>query len=191
MGWRSGDIPARWPMRGGTSSTVQDDAATRHVGHAASVHCKGGRPHDLGDTCSARRPVVAVRNRHHRSGVQEQNAAQAVRQRSVRILRSGKKRWTPGHAIWVSDVFAWRGSPASWNEGLVQVTDASLHEHIDAQTAKKLHRLGDAPVVASLTLVGGAVIDVAALPEQRSALMGPFATQPSAERQQAVEHSPQ
>ena len=104
----------------------------------------------------------------------------------VRVLRAGKKRWTRGHAIWVSDVFAWRASPASWNEGLEQVTDASLREHIDAQTAKKLHRLGDSPVVASLTLVDGAVIDVAARPEQRSALMGPFAGQPSGVRPQAV-----
>ena len=96
----------------------------------------------------------------------------------VRVLRSGKKRWIRGHAIWVSDVFAWRASPAAWHEGLEQVTDASLHELVDAQTAKKLHRLGDCPVVASLTLVGGDVIDVAARPEHRSALMGPFAKQP-------------
>ena len=109
----------------------------------------------------------------------------------VRVLRSGKKRWTRGHAIWVSDVFAWRASPAAWKEGLEQVTDASLHEHLDAETAKKLHRLGDSPVVASLTLVGGVVIDVAARAEHRSALMGPFAGQPTALRPQAVvEHSP-
>jgi hypothetical protein len=108
---------------------------------------------------------------------------------SVRVLRAGKKRWTRAHAIWVSDVFAWRASPASWNEGLVQVTDASLHEHVDAETAKKLHRLGDSPVVASLTLVGGAVIEVAARPEHRAALMGPFANQPSPVRPQTVEHS--
>jgi hypothetical protein len=31
----------------------------------------------------------------------------------VRILRPGKKRWTRGHAIWVSDVFAWRASSAA------------------------------------------------------------------------------
>jgi hypothetical protein len=36
----------------------------------------------------------------------------------VRVLRAGKKRWIRAHAIWVSDVFAWRASPASWNEGL-------------------------------------------------------------------------
>ena len=31
----------------------------------------------------------------------------------VRVRRPGKKRWTRGHAIWVSDVFAWRGTPAA------------------------------------------------------------------------------
>ena len=34
----------------------------------------------------------------------------------VRVLRPGKTRWTRGHAVWVKDVFAWRGSPAAWNE---------------------------------------------------------------------------
>jgi hypothetical protein len=29
----------------------------------------------------------------------------------VRVKRLGKQRWTRGHAIWVSDVFAWQGSP--------------------------------------------------------------------------------
>jgi hypothetical protein len=38
------------------------------------------------------------------------------------ILVAGKRRWTRGHAIWVSDVFAWRGSPAAWNEELLWVT---------------------------------------------------------------------
>jgi len=109
----------------------------------------------------------------------------------VRILRSGKKRWIRGHAIWVSDVFVWRASPASWNEGLEQVKDAAVHEHVDSQTAKKLHGLGDSPIVASITLVDGGVIDVATRPEHHSALMGPFASLPSAERTQAVGHSPQ
>jgi hypothetical protein len=92
----------------------------------------------------------------------------------VRVLRPGKKRWTRGHAVWVSDVFAWRASPASWKEGLAQVTDASSHESVDPQTMKKLRRLGDSPAVTSLTLVGGEMIDVAARQEHRSALMGPF-----------------
>jgi hypothetical protein len=39
----------------------------------------------------------------------------------VRVKHPGKERWTRGHAIWVSDVFAWRGSPGVWNEDLVHV----------------------------------------------------------------------
>ena len=40
----------------------------------------------------------------------------------ARVKRPGKTRWTRGHAIWVSDVFAWRRSPAAWSEDLVHVT---------------------------------------------------------------------
>src|SRR5512132_4168566 len=39
----------------------------------------------------------------------------------VRVRRPGKTRWTRGHAIWISDVFAWRGSPAAWSEDLLHV----------------------------------------------------------------------
>jgi hypothetical protein len=106
----------------------------------------------------------------------------------VRVLRPGKKRWTRGNAIWVSDVFAWRASPASWNEDVFQVTDASLHEPVDSQTMKKLHRLGENPAVASFALNGGALIDVAARADHRSALVGPFARQPQAVGAPAVEH---
>ena len=65
----------------------------------------------------------------------------------VRILQPGKKRWTRGHAVWVSDVFAWRASPASWKEGLAQVTDASPQQSIDPPTSKKLKRLGEGRAV--------------------------------------------
>ena len=44
----------------------------------------------------------------------------------VRVKRPGKTRWTRGHAVWVSDVFAWRGSPAAWSEDIVQVTGVRL-----------------------------------------------------------------
>jgi hypothetical protein len=44
----------------------------------------------------------------------------------VRVLKPGKTRWTRGHAVWISDVFAWRGSPAAWNEGLLHVLAASV-----------------------------------------------------------------
>lgn len=91
----------------------------------------------------------------------------------VRVLRPGKKRWTSGHGIWVSDVFAWRGSPAAWNEDLVQAKAVSLR-YADKEEGGKLHRIGDSPVIASLTLAGGETLEVAARAEHRSALAGPF-----------------
>jgi hypothetical protein len=44
----------------------------------------------------------------------------------VRVLRPGKTRCTRGHAIWVSNVFAWRGSPAAWREELARVVAATV-----------------------------------------------------------------
>jgi hypothetical protein len=91
----------------------------------------------------------------------------------VRVLRPGKKRWTSGHGIWVSDVFAWRGSPAAWNEDLLQVSGVAIH-CADAQERGKLHRIGEHPVVASLALDAGATLKVAARREHQSILAGPF-----------------
>ena len=93
----------------------------------------------------------------------------------VRVHRPGKKRWSRGHAIWVSDVFGWRGSPAAWREDLVQVTRATLRAS-DAEEQKKLHRLGENPAVATLTLAGGETLKVASRREQGAALLGPFTT---------------
>jgi hypothetical protein len=96
----------------------------------------------------------------------------------VRVLRPGKKRWTSGHGLWVSDVFAWRGSPAAWNEDLFQVSGVSIHS-ADAKEREKLHRIGDDPVVASFELDGGANLKVAVRHEDQSILAGPF-VQPTA-----------
>lgn len=91
----------------------------------------------------------------------------------VRVRHPGTKRWTRGHAIWVSDVFAWRGSPAAWKEDLLQVTGASLRV-ADPEECKKLRRLGEDPAVATLALADGENFDVAAAPERHAALLGPF-----------------
>ena len=91
----------------------------------------------------------------------------------VKVLRPGKKRWTSGHGLWVSDVFAWRGSPAAWSEDLSQVDGASLHI-ADEEEQKKLHRLGDDPAVASFALADVTSLEVATRHEHRSALVGPF-----------------
>jgi hypothetical protein len=93
----------------------------------------------------------------------------------VRVLRPGRSRWMRGHAVWVSDVLAWRGSPAAWTEELAQVTAVDLRQ-VNPGERKPLHRLGDAAVVAVLTTVDGRTLLVAAADEHRSALQGPFAS---------------
>ena len=92
----------------------------------------------------------------------------------IRVLRPGRSRWTFGHGVWVSDVFAWRGSPAAWREDLVQVSGASLRA-ADVEERKKLHRVGDQPVIATFELAEGGTLEVATGAEHRSALLGPFA----------------
>lgn len=96
----------------------------------------------------------------------------------VRVKRPGKTRWTRGHGIWVSDVFAWRGSPAAWNEDLLHVADVTLRSP-SAEEQKKLHRLGDRFAVATLSVVGDDPVEVATGSGQRTALVGPF--QPTVE----------
>jgi len=93
---------------------------------------------------------------------------------SVRVLRPGKKRWTRGHAVWVSDVFAWRGSPAAWNESLEQIVSARLLNP-STEDLKKLRRLGEGPAVVSLTTNEGISLQVATTVEHRTALLGPYA----------------
>ena len=91
----------------------------------------------------------------------------------VRVLRPGKKRWIRGHAVWVSGVFAWRGSPAAWNEDLEPIVGASLRD-ATPEDLKRLHRMGDSVVVATLTTDNDTVLQVATAIEHRSALLGPF-----------------
>lgn len=106
----------------------------------------------------------------------------------VRVRRPGKTRWARGHAVWVSDVLAWRGSPAAWNENIFQVMGATVRG-ADAEERKALHLLGDDPVIATLTTADGSAFAVAAKAEHRSALLGPFLTgsEPVA-AESAVEH---
>ena len=92
----------------------------------------------------------------------------------VRVLRPGKKRWTRGHAVWVSDVFAWRGSPAAWNEDLERIVSVSLQE-ATPEDLKGLHRMGTDVVVVTLTTNDETVLHAATSGVHRSALLGPFA----------------
>ena len=92
----------------------------------------------------------------------------------VRMRRAGKKRWSPGHGVWVHDVFAFRGSPAAWKEALGWATDARTRP-ANEQERKKLHRIGENPIVVTLTLEGRETLELAARPEHQADLMGPFA----------------
>jgi len=92
----------------------------------------------------------------------------------VRIHPPGKKRWLPGHGVWVHDVFAFRGSPAAWKEALLWVTATSARPATDEER-KKLRRIGVGPIVATFALAGGGEIELAARAEHRARLLGPFA----------------
>jgi hypothetical protein len=87
------------------------------------------------------------------------------------------KRWIRGHGLWVHDVWAFRGSPASWNEKLVWATGANVRSATDEET-KKLH-LGERPLVATLQTDQG-TIEIAGTAENRSTLLGPYAPLPIA-----------
>jgi hypothetical protein len=94
----------------------------------------------------------------------------------VRIRVAGKGRWHPGHGFWVHDVFAFRGSPAAWNESLVQVGRVAAAQPATEEQKKGLHRLGDHPVVANFELVPKGSLQLAAHAEHASLLLGPFGT---------------
>ncbi len=84
-----------------------------------------------------------------------------------------KKRWTSGHGVWVSDVFAWGGSTAAWKSELAWATGLATRPADDGER-KKLRRLGDSPLIASLALAEGGTVEVAAKREHRAGLLGPF-----------------
>lgn len=92
---------------------------------------------------------------------------------AVRMRKRGAARWTPGHAVWTHDVLAFRGSPAAWREALLWVTAADVRE-ATSDERKKLHRIGERPVVATFTIEDGSVVEVAARAEDRNRLLGVF-----------------
>jgi hypothetical protein len=89
----------------------------------------------------------------------------------VHVRAAGAKRWTRGHGIWTHDVFAFRGSPAAWQEKLMWVRTVTPVA-LDAPTSKKLHRLGADPTVVSLLDQTGTSTDVAVSSVHRDALLG-------------------
>jgi hypothetical protein len=57
---------------------------------------------------------------------------------------------------------------------LTQVANATARDPT-AEERKRLHRIGDEPVVALLTLVDGSTLDVGARAGDEAKLLGPFA----------------
>ena len=115
--------------------------------------------------CAAGILVMVMRNR---------NLRQRYGNIPVRVKRPGKTRWTRGHAIWVSDVFAWRGSPAAWNEDIVQMSGVKLRKPSEEER-HQLRRLGAGVQIATLSSVDGEPLEVATAPEERiTVLVGPF-----------------
>ena len=92
---------------------------------------------------------------------------------AVRVRKPGK-RWKRGHAVWVHDVFAFRGSPAAWDEVLEPVRSAVVRT-ATPEEAHKLRRLPD-PVIATLTTDSGSTLEVAAAGEDEALVMTPFAS---------------
>jgi hypothetical protein len=58
----------------------------------------------------------------------------------VRVHPPKKKRWAPGHGVWIHDVFAFRGFPAAWKEALIWATEASVRVANDEERKKLHHR---------------------------------------------------
>jgi hypothetical protein len=104
----------------------------------------------------------------------------ALRQRPgnvpVRLRTHENERWHAGHGVWVHDVFAFRGSPAGWKEALVWAAGAASRPATAAER-RKLHRIGDDPVVVTLALHPRGTIQVAARAEHAATLVAPFADQ--------------
>jgi hypothetical protein len=89
------------------------------------------------------------------------------------VRHPDRERWLGGHGVWVNDVFAFRRSPAGWEETLLWVASASARAPTEEELAR-LRRIED-PVVVTFALASGGSIAFAARAEDRAALVGPFA----------------
>ncbi len=103
------------------------------------------------------------------------NRALRTRQGDIpcRLQHRPGGRWTRGHGTWVHDVFSFRASPASWNDWLGWVREASLRSPEPVER-KKLGRLSD-PIIATFLIDDEEIVLVAANGQDRAALTGPIA----------------
>lgn len=91
----------------------------------------------------------------------------------LRVTPDG--RWIRGHGVWVHDVFAFRGSRATWNERLLWAIDVEVRPATKDE-AKKLRAAGGHPVVATIAgTPDDGTIEVAAREEDELLLLGPSA----------------
>lgn len=79
-------------------------------------------------------------------------------------------------------MFAWRGSPAAWTEGLLQVLTVSVAP-AEPEERKHLHGLGEDPLIATMTIATmsseePATLKVAVASRDRDAVRGPFHSTP-------------
>jgi hypothetical protein len=116
-----------------------------------------------------------MRGGHLDSALPQPRVAQAARQRTRAGPPAKQKAVVAGHGVWVHDVFAFRGLPAAWKEILVWSNAAEVRV-ADEEDRKKLHRIGDEPIIVTLSLVGEDTIELAARAEHEGDLLGPFAS---------------
>lgn len=91
----------------------------------------------------------------------------------LRVTPDG--RWTRGHGVWVHDVFAFRGSRATWKERLLWAVDVEVRPATKDE-ARKLRAPGDRAVVATIAgTPDDGTIEVAAREEDALLLLGPSA----------------
>jgi hypothetical protein len=91
----------------------------------------------------------------------------------LRVTPDG--RWIRGHGVWVHDVFAFRGSRATWKERLLWAIDVEVRPATKDE-AKKLRAAGGRPVVATIAgTPDDGTIEVAAREEDELLLLGPSA----------------
>jgi hypothetical protein len=81
-------------------------------------------------------------------------------------------KWKRGYGRWVRDVLVWTKAPFMFRNELVPVDRLTGDHEAEAGEVK---RLGDRPVVVEFTSER-AKIEVAAKPEHRALVSGPFAT---------------
>lgn len=93
----------------------------------------------------------------------------------VRVLRPEGTRGRRGNGIWVSDVFAWRGRPAAWEDDLFHAVGGHDRDAAPAEL-RALRRLGADCAVVEFSGPDGETLTVAAVGTLRQSLLGPFAT---------------